>query len=185
MRKSLLGSPQSVPIAASSSGPAIASKDSRFAPCSGHMTEKEECSRSVERTQQPSSNPSNIGPNQLKGLPKMTRAQEAYLSVAKSDHIPLLMQEYGFEFAGPSHKDVWMFRETTGKAWMLTDFRGKVAPCRMILPSFWCQENIATLLKPAREEYLTFCCNEQRHMCRCNSEEEQDAADAECELESQ
>ncbi|HWF62918.1 MAG TPA: hypothetical protein VN666_21780 [Nitrospira sp.] len=79
---------------------------------------------------------------------KMTRAQEAYLSVAKSSDVPKLMEEYGFEFAGPSFKDAWMFRDGDGNAWLLTDFRGKVAPCRMMLPSLWCHANILALLKP-------------------------------------
>jgi hypothetical protein len=89
----------------------------------------------------------------------MTRAQHAYLSVAKSADVPKLMQEYGFEFAGPSHKDVFMFREPDGRAWLLTDFRGKVAPSRDMLNSFWCEQNLAALMGESAQ-----CKN-----CRCTT----------------
>lgn len=75
----------------------------------------------------------------------MTQAQEAYLSVAKSENVAQLMQDYGFEFVGPSHKDVFLFKTTDGRAWLLTDIRGKVAPCRMVLPSAWTDQNIAVI----------------------------------------
>jgi hypothetical protein len=78
----------------------------------------------------------------------MTRAQESYLSVAKATDIPKIMTDYGFEFAGPSFKDVWMFREADGRTWLLTDFRGKIAPCRMMLPSLWCHANLLSLMRP-------------------------------------
>lgn len=75
----------------------------------------------------------------------MTQAQEAYLSVAKTSAVPELMREYGFEFAGPSTKDAFLFRDDNGKAWLLTDMRGRVAPCRMMLPSAWTEQNLAII----------------------------------------
>ena len=73
----------------------------------------------------------------------MTRSQESYLSVAKN--VPQLMREYGFEFAGPNTCGAYLFNEPNGRAWLLTDFRGKVAPVRMILPSVWSEQNISVM----------------------------------------
>ena len=94
----------------------------------------------------------------------MTRSQEAYLSVAKSQDVPKLMEEYGFRFAGPSIKDVWMFQTIDGRAWLLTDMRGKVAPARMILPSHWSEENLSVLMG------AIYCphCNRRDTVCICD-----------------
>lgn len=93
----------------------------------------------------------------------MTQAQEAYLSVAKSADVPKLMQEYGFEFVGPSAKDVFMFKTRDLRAWLLTDMRGKIAPCRMVLPSHWSEENLSVLMGEI------FCphCNRRERICIC------------------
>lgn len=72
----------------------------------------------------------------------MTRAQESYLSVAKDADVPRLMQEYGFEFVGPTDNHSFLFKTLDGRAWLMSDFRGKVAPMRLIQPSAWTEVNL-------------------------------------------
>jgi hypothetical protein len=78
----------------------------------------------------------------------MTRAQEAYISVAKDSDVKALIESYGFDVVGPTSKGVFMFRELNapnGNAWLLTEMRGKVAPSRQMMPSFWSDANVEAM----------------------------------------
>jgi hypothetical protein len=75
----------------------------------------------------------------------MTNNQAAMLSVGDNSQISTRLTEYGFEFVGPSHKGVFLFREPSGAAWLLSEMRGKVAPSRLLLQSLWTPENCSTI----------------------------------------
>jgi hypothetical protein len=76
---------------------------------------------------------------------RMTRHQESFLSVVKPENLAALMAEYSFEYVGPSRSGSILFREPNGQAWLLSDFRGKVAPVRIMFRTIWSDQNVACI----------------------------------------